>query len=105
MANVAYWLTTTIKKKYFEDIKSGKKKVEYKIISDHWKQRIESIRLQSFIDFNEYPEIGICFICGQEVHRRTVVDIRTVKSLYTKKIDEVYANSWYEIHLGDEIDG
>ena len=93
------WISTTIKKKYFEEIKKGTKKREYKEFSEYWQKRIEPlIRIQN------KEEIGINFLCGRKCHKREVVTLQYVNVTWSYDVDGKQLNELYIIELGEEIE-
>lgn len=73
-------LVFRIRKRYFDAIVSGEKKVEFRRASPFWRKRIEGknpsckscqMTKTSLID-------TAVFVCGKRVHRRQVVDIQEI---------------------------
>jgi hypothetical protein len=92
------WISTTIKKIYYEKIKDGSKRREYKEYSEYWKKRIEPLIL---IQNNE--DIGINFLCGRDNHKRWVLYIQYVKVPWFYDVVEKQLRELYIIELGEEI--
>lgn len=57
-----------IRRQYFDDIVSGKKKVELRKLSSFWKNRL--LRCHS----DDRPDVAV-FVCGKDVHRREITFI------------------------------
>ena len=49
-------LTLNLKRKYFEEIKSGEKRFEYRLLTDYWKKRIENREYNQVIIKLGYPK-------------------------------------------------
>ena len=82
-----------VRKRYFDDIVSGKKQVEYRKCSLYW--------LRRFI-VDDPPEVAV-FVCGKRVHRRKIVEVKLVRtpanfSEQGKK--DVPTSDCFAIHLG-----
>lgn len=92
------WISTTIKKKYFLEIKNGTKKREYKECSEYWKKRLEPL-----IKIQNQEDIGINFLCGRENHKRWVTYMQYVNVTWTYDIDGKELSELYTIYLGEEI--
>jgi len=88
-------ISTTIKKCYMDQIRSGKKTVEYKGMSAFWE-----CRLQKLID---RENVVINFLCGQASYKYAVKKVVRVMSNTGMDIDGTRYYSWYEIHLGDPL--
>jgi ASC-1-like (ASCH) protein len=76
-------LHLTLHKKWFDEIKSGHKKIEYREIKPYWNRRLEN-RRYDYIKFrNGYQSTS---------------PVMTVECYGIEK-----TNQYYEIHLGDVI--
>lgn len=88
-----YHLVFRVRRKYFNDIVDGVKKIEYRKASPFWKTRVQNLSVvyatteidMPLVPFAIHVEnvIGI-FICGKDVHRRTV-----------PQIDYIYTPRWF----------
>ncbi len=63
-------LTLHLKKQYFDQIKSGEKTLEYRLVTDYWKKRLEDRDYNGIILLCGYPKRGDesktirCLWCG-----------------------------------------
>jgi hypothetical protein len=92
------WISTTIKKKYYLEIKKGIKKREYKEYSEYWIKRLEPL-----IKIQNQEEIGINFLCGRENHKRRVLYIQYINTPWFYDVDGKELYELYIIELGEEI--
>lgn len=94
-----------IRKQYFDDIVSGKKKVELRKISLYWKRRLLST--------NSPPNVAK-FVCGKQAHSRKITKIYKgiAKDILGRQIskqgqeDLELAKNWgwcIAIELGEEV--
>lgn len=54
MANIIF----NLKKQYFDDIKNGIKKEEYRLCTPYWKKRLENKKIENIIIRLGYPKKG-----------------------------------------------
>ena len=96
-----YWIPTTIKRKYLDKILAGKKTIEQKVDSDHWRPRMERAAHELAND----RAVGTCFLCGRQVvkYKVNAVSRGIVDTGKRIQIDEVLTQIWWDIHLGDQI--
>lgn len=92
------WISTTIKKIYYEKIKDGSKRREYKEYSEYWKKRIEPLIL-----IQNQEDIGINFLCGRENHKRWVLYLQYINTPWFYGVDGKELYELYIIELGEEI--
>ncbi len=92
------WVSTTIKKKYFLQIKNGTKDREYKEYSEYWRKRLEPL-------MEYHGEIGGNFLCGREHHKRKILYIQHVNVTWTYDVDGKELSELFIIYLGEEIKG
>lgn len=92
------WISTTIKKQYYEKIKDGTKKREYKEYSEYWIKRLEPL-----IKIQNQEDIGINFLCGRDFHKRWVLYLQYVNVTWCYDVAGKELSELYIITLGDEI--
>jgi hypothetical protein len=105
-------LVFRIRKKYFDDIVSGKKTIEFRKDSLFWQKRIHTIVESCGVKLSEtnivFPEpspiIGV-FICGKRIHRRTVEQIvrMSTPSFSEQGKKDVNTPFCFAFHLGQPI--
>jgi hypothetical protein len=64
-------LVFRIRKRYFDAIVSGEKRVEYRRASQFWRKRI--------VGKGETLDTAV-FVCGKQVHRRKITEIEQIKT-------------------------
>ncbi len=94
------WISTTIMKKYFLEIKNGIKTREYKEHTEHWIKRLEPL-----IEYmKEGGEVGSNFLCGKDYHKRKVLYIQYINVTWSYKVVDKDLSELYIIYLGNEIE-
>lgn len=90
-------ITTTIKRKYLDEILLGRKTVEYKGDTDHWHRR-----LHKFIKkVQKAGQLKINFVCGREAYKFHVKNVSYIEREIF--IDEIEYCAFYSISLGDRV--
>lgn len=106
-----------VRRVYFEDIKSGRKKVEYRKDSEHWRNMLglHPISQASLPREETTPRIvrdpyvekdTAVFLCGKDVYRCAIISIAymdTPTSFSEQGKKDVDTPKCFAIHLGDEI--
>lgn len=92
------WISTTIKKKYMDEILSGEKDVEYKGSTYFWDRRLDEL--------NKFPvvDVGINFLCGQKSYKFKVTDVTKYWNPDGIIIDGKHYMEWWEISIGERIE-
>ena len=83
-----------IRKRYFDAIVSGDKRIEYRKDSDFWRKRLLKM-----------PQIAV-FMCGKRVHRRRIKDIylmETPSDFSNQGKLDVPTETCFAITLGEAI--
>lgn len=89
-------ISTTIKRRWLNEILSGEKKIEYKEATTHWITRLDKYRGK-----HRYGDLYINFLCGRISHKFVVREVR--RNIGSMNIDGKDVSEYYEIHLGTEI--
>jgi len=101
-----------IRKRYFDDIVAGKKKVEYRRDIPFWRVRIGKIinhrimRSIKFIVSLDNVDAQAVFICGKRIHRRKVTAIFRIKTpddFSDQGKKDVDTEFCFGFHLGDAM--
>ena len=87
-------ISTTIKRKWLDQILSGIKTVEYKGATPFWRARLDKLR------YTDEPRV-ITFLCGRESYKFKVKGVYLVGQF--KVIEGTGYRHYYEIHLGEQI--
>lgn len=94
-------LVFRIRKRYFDDIVSGRKKVEFRKLSLFWLKRLT----EKDVTMENREKIAV-FICGKRVHRRKITKwnvIPTPSNFSEQGKKDVPTEMCFAIHLGEEI--
>jgi hypothetical protein len=67
-------LVFRVRKKYFDDIVSGEKNIEYRKDSPFWQKRVWEGKANCWRDLRGLGWVGV-FICGKRVHRRELTRV------------------------------
>jgi hypothetical protein len=99
------WISTTIKKKYLDQILFGTKNIERKVANEYWNKRLNKI-LADFTPSNrgKIKGVGLSLLCGQESYKFKVTHIYKRHLSMGQEIDGVWTKDWWEIHIGDRIE-
>lgn len=92
-----YVISTTIKKKWLDEILSGKKTSEFKGDTAFWHNRI----LKGITKLEGKEEVNINFLCGRNSYMYKVKAITHHKKTY--KIDEQEFPAYFDIELGEQV--
>jgi len=93
------FITTTIKRKYMDQILSGIKTVEYKGYTDFWSTRINRV-----LHNPVYPDnCVINFLCGQKAYKYKITKIEL--QVGPREIDGAKYDKYYEIHFEEMPEG
>jgi len=98
-----------IRRRYYEDIVSGKKKVEYRRDSPFWESRIVPGTVQSGKSLIALPisqKFIAVFICGKQVHRREITLIERIETpeyFSDQGKKDVDTATCFAFHLGKEV--
>ena len=94
-----YCISTTIKKKWMEQILSGAKTSELKDDTMFWYDRLNKARLKLHRDAEQ---VHINFLCGRKSYRFAVTNIDYFHNHFLV-IDGKECASYWEIHLGEQL--
>ena len=87
-------ISTTIKRKWLDQILSGIKTVEYKGATPFWRKRLNKLLYCG-------EDVVITFLCGRVAYKFKVVKIFYYEG--SRVIEGTCYNAFYEIHLGEQI--
>lgn len=98
---------------WYEEIKSGRKKYEYRKVTPFWQKRIEKVFNIKVFSFNtfyfEMPEEQMPLVEFQKAYRknpeRMTFRIKSISTMQGKHTDLQYDGLVFAIRLGDKING
>jgi len=91
------WISTTIKKKWMDQILSGETDTELIGANNFWDKRLGKLITK------DDGLVAINFLCCQKAYAFKVKEILYVSTLCPKKIDEKYYKTYWKIRLGARI--
>ena len=85
-----------LKKEWYEKIRSGEKRIEYREVKPYWDKRIRS---QYY--FNNSPDFNKCVLSLGYTKQRLAADITDIQIIYGLHTDLHIPKNVYAIHLAN----